>query len=119
VTRTSPNYVFHITIAVCNLVISAFVETFNSIMSPNNINYGLWILLILTSQFLDPSHSVKISSCDVRDDQSLNGLHLDCSNRHMKEIPTPLDNISVVSVDLSRNLFKVSILCVPVPSNSE
>ncbi|KAK2145852.1 hypothetical protein LSH36_651g00015, partial [Paralvinella palmiformis] len=75
-------------------------------MSPINIILSLWIQSILTSQFWDLSRSVELSPCDARMDQSSIGLHLDCSNRHLKEIPSHLDNTGVVSVDLSRNMFK-------------
>ena len=119
-TGSTPNYRSHITAAVCNLIMLLLLSRrFNSVMSRININSSLWILSILTSALWDPSHSVKLSSCDVREGQSSNRLHLDCSNRNLKEIPRDLHNTGVVSADLSRNIFKVSILSVRVPSNWE
>ncbi|KAK2138179.1 hypothetical protein LSH36_3620g00003 [Paralvinella palmiformis] len=71
-----------------------------------NIVSRLWFIAIMTSPHLETSHSVELVPCDMRMDQSLDGLHLDCSNRNLEALPRHLGNQCVVSIDLSRNIFK-------------
>jgi hypothetical protein len=83
-----------------------------------NIVSRLWFIAIMTVPHLETSHSVELVPCDMRMDQSLDGLHLDCSNRNLKELPRHLGNTNVVSIDFSRNIFKVSILSRPTQRKS-